>query len=258
VDWNDIARIDTDQLARRALDKCQQSRNPVAIEPGRYTAILEPQAVCDLVAPLVERALDRQGAEEGRGPFADPAQPGFSRLGQRVVDPRITLGADPMDPDCGFVPFDGMGEPYIPVQWIEHGILRALSYRRGYGLTQLGIDAALPNSEAFRVSGGTVSLDEMVAGTTRGVLVTRFDRIRVLDINSMLMSGVTRDGLWLVERGKISKPIKNFRFTESPMFVLNNVDALGVPQRVFRPGAPAVVPPMLVRDFSFTALIDAV
>lgn len=260
VDWNDVARIDTARLAHIALDKCQRSRNPVAIEPGRYTAILEPQAVCDLVAPLMERALDRLPAERGQGPFADPSRPGWSRLGQRVVDSRLTLSADPMDPDCGFVPFDGGGEPYPAIKWIENGVLRALSYDRGYGVRQLGQDAALPNSRAFRLSGmaNTSTIEEMIAGTTRGILVTRFNNVQLLDFDSMLMNGNTRDGLWLIERGKITKAIKNFRFTESPIFVLNNLDAIGIPQRVFRPSAPAVVPPLMVRDFSFTALIDAV
>ena len=258
VDWNDVARIDPARLAEIALDKCVRSRNPVAIEPGRYTAILEPQAVCDLVSPIITSALDRQNAEGGIGPFADPTRPGWSRIGQRVMDPRVTISADPMDPDCGFLPFDGAGEPYRPVKWIDQGILRALSYDRWYGLHQFGEDRALPNSRAFRMSGGTSTIDEMIATTTRGVLVTRLNHADVIDINSMLMNGNTRDGLWLIEHGKISKPIKNFRFTESPMFVLNNLDALGAPQRVFRPEAPAVVPPLKVRDFSFTALVDAV
>jgi len=258
VDWNDVARIDTAQLARVALDKCLRSRNPVAIEPGRYTAILEPQAVCDLVSPLLWGAMERNVAEQGQGPFADPMRPGYSRIGQRVIDPRLTISADPMDPDCGFFPFDGSGEPYVPVTWIERGVLRALAYDRGYGLTQLGQDAALPNSRAFHLSGGTSTLDEMIAATTRGVLVTRFNAIRILDWDSMLMNGNTRDGVWLIEHGKIVKPIKNFRFTESPMFVLNNLEAIGIPQRVFRPDAPAIVPPLMVRDFSFTGLVDAV
>jgi len=262
VDWNDIARVDTTQLAAIAVDKCQRSRNPVAVEPGRFTAILEPQAVCDLVSSIVENALDRSAAERGIGPFADPNRPGYSRLGQRVIDPRLTLRADPMDPDCGFVPFDGGGEPFLAVNWIEHGVLRALAYERDYGLTQLGIDASLPNSGAFSLSSdsGTnaSTVDEMIANTTRGILVTRLNRPRVLDLQSLLMNGNTRDGLWLIEHGKVTKAIKNMRFTESPMFVLNNIEAIGRPQRVFRPYAPAVVPPLMVRDFSFTGLVDAI
>jgi len=257
VDWNDWARVDPDHLAQVALDKCLRSRNPGAVEPGRYTTILEPQAVCDLVSLVVE-SLDRELAEGGAGPFADSRRPGYSRIGQRVVDPRITMSADPMDPECGFIPFDWAGEPYTHVNWIDGGILRELTYNRGYGLRVLGKDYALPNSGAFRLSGGSSTIDEMIANTKRGVLVTRFSGVEVLDMNSLLATGNTRDGLWLIEHGKISKPIKNFRFTESPMFVLNNIEMLGVPQRVFHPSAPAIVPPLMVRDFNFTGLIDAV
>jgi predicted Zn-dependent protease len=230
----------------------------VAIEPGRYTAVLEPQAVCDLVAPILDRAMERTVAEMGMGPFADPNRPGFSKIGQQVLDPRLTLSADPMDPDCGFVPFDWGGEPYPPTNWIDRGVLRELAYSRNYGLTRLGIDAARSNSRAFRLSGGTATIDELIANTERGILVTRFNNLRLLDFSSMLMQGNTRDGLWLIERGKIAKTIKNFRVTESPLFVLNNVEQLGLPQRVYRPGAPAVCPPVMARDFSFTGLMDAV
>jgi len=258
VDWNDWTRVEVEHLASTALDKCLRSRNPVAVEPGRYTAILEPQAVCDLVSPIVDRVLERYLAESGNGPFADPMVPGSSRIGQRVVDSRITLGVDPMDPDCGFVPFDGNGEPFQAVNWIDRGILRELAYDRSYGLRALNRDRALPNPFAYRMSGGTATLEEMIASTARGLVVTRFNDVQLLDMNSMLCTGTTRDGIWLVEHGKISKAVKNFRFTESPMFILNNVEQLGAPQRVFRPWSPAVVPPLKVRDFSFTSLVDAI
>jgi predicted Zn-dependent protease len=256
VDFNDWERIDAAKLSAIALDKCQRSQNPVRVEPGRYTAILEPQAVCDLFAPILDRAMDRVMAEMGMGPFA--AGNGNSKIGQQLLDDRITVSADPMDPDCGFVPFDWNGEPYQKVNWFENGILKELAYGRRYGLTQLGKDAALPNSRAFRISGGKTTVEEMIASTERGILVTRFNAISIIDFNSMLLGGNTRDGLWLVERGKITKAIKNFRITESPLFVFNNIVQLGIPQRVFRPGAPAVVPALKVNDFSFTGMMDAV
>jgi predicted Zn-dependent protease len=106
----------------------------------------------------------------------------------------------------------------------------------------------------------------MIATTKRGVLVTRLDTPQVLDFTSQLYQGYTRDGFWLIENGKISKAIKNFAFTESPLFALNNIEQLGVPERVFHPGMsapwmvpqPRVTPPLKVRDFSFSALTDAV
>lgn len=256
VDFNDWTRIDAPSLSAIALDKCKRSTNPVAVEPGRYTAILEPQALCDIFAPILDRAMDRAMAELGIGPFA--AGGGNSKIGLRLLDERLTVNADPMDPDAGFVPFDGNGEPYKAVNWFEKGILKELAYNRRYGLINLGIDEALPNSRAFRMSGGETSIDEMVATTERGVYVTRINFLDLLDFSTMLMSGNTRDGLWLVERGKITKPIKNFRITDSPLFALNNLVQIGSAQRVFRPGAPAVVPPVKVNDFSFTGMMDAV
>jgi predicted Zn-dependent protease len=256
VDWNDWARIDVEKISAVALDKCLRSRNPVAVEPGRYTTILEPQAVCDLFSPVMD-VLSRGAAEQGYPPFNGP-EPGTTKIGQRVLDERITVGADPMDPDLGFPPFDLQGEVYHPVHWFDNGVLTNLSYGRYYGVTQLGVNTGLPNSKAFRMSGGETSIDEMIATTKRGILVTRFSNIEIVDRNSLLCTGYTRDGLWLVESGKISKPIKNFKFTESPLFVFNSVEQLGPPVRVFHPSAPAIVPPVKARDFSFTALADAI
>jgi len=255
VDYADWKRIDAAKLSAIALDKCIRSRNPVAVEPGRYTVILEPQAVCDLFARVVGY-LDRLMAETGRGPFA--AANHTAKFGQRVIDERLTISADPMDPDLGFPPFDRGGNVYHAVKWIEQGVLKELSYFRPYGIQNLGKNAGLPNSSAFRMSGGTTSVDEMIATTKRGLIVTRFSDISVIDADSLLMTGFTRDGLWLIENGKVTKPVKNFRFTESPMFAFNNVEQLGVPVRAFHPSAPAVVPAVKVRDFSFTSLIEAI
>jgi predicted Zn-dependent protease len=256
VDWSNWNRIDTQTLSNIALEKCLQSRNPVAVEPGRYTVILEPQAVCDLCQYILLN-MDRTLAEGGTGPFAGTKH-GETKLGQSVVDERISISADPMDPDLGFPPFSQNGNVYHPVTWIDHGILKELAYYRPYGIRQLGKNSGLPNSYAFRMSGGTTTIDEMIATTKRGLRVTRFSNTHVVDPDSLLCTGYTRDGLWLIENGKISKPVKNFRFTESPMFVLNSIEQLGIPQRVFHPSAPVVVPPIKARDFSFTSLSEAI
>src|SRR5690606_30688850 len=142
---------------------------------------------------------------------------------------------DPMDPDLGCVPLDWSGEPHVPVKGVENGVLKELEYSRSYAIRQLGQDTALPTSMAVRLHGGTATLDEMIATTKRGIYVTRFNNVQLLDLNSMLLTGNTRDGLWLIENGKITKTIKNFRFTESPLFIFNNLEQLGVAQRVFRP-----------------------
>jgi len=268
-DWG---KIDPNALAARALEKCEASRNPVAIEPGRYTVILEPQAVADLME-IVAAFMDRLVAETGQGPWAlapDDAvtirgSPIFrTKLGLKVLDERITISHDPTDLQLGILP-----EPWMqPVTWFDKGVLTNLSYTRDYALLNLNANTGLRGMSGYRMSGGTTTVDEMIATTKRGLLVTRFSNIRILDNKSLLATGLTRDGLWLVEDGKISKAVKNFRFTESPLFVLNAIEQLGVPVPVFRPVrnpyeqgvplAPAVVPPLKARDFSFTSIIDAI
>lgn len=275
-DWR---AIDAERLSSIAIDKCKRSADPVAIEPGRYTVILEPQAVSDLMAPLI-RSLSRRPAEMGIGPWADrqersesglivgdssafeDAAPaggftGNSRIGQLVLDPRITISADPSDPEAPFVPFAGDGSPHSRVTWIEDGVLRQLSYDRGYANQQLNKPDPLHNSQAYRMSGGNTSIEEMIARTERGLLVTRLTNVRLVDQNSLLCTGTTSDGVWLIERGEITRPVKNFRFRESPLFAFNSLEALGEPVRVLQ-WMPTIVPPALVHDFSMTSLADAV
>ena len=254
VDGNDWSKIDTTTISRRALRKCIDSANPQAIEPGRYTVILEPQAVHDLFFPAIE-SLDRSSAENLQTAYTQ--SPGLSKIGQRLIDPRITVSTDPMDPECGYIPFDSRGEPFQATQWFTKGVLTNLAYDSNYALTQLGQSAPRPNPYAYRMSGGPSSIEEMIASTPRGVLVTRFSDVAVIDGVSLLCDGLTRDGLWYIENGAIKYPIKNFRFSESPLLAFNNVVALGTPQRVFS-RAPAIVPPVTMRDFLFSTLADVV
>ena len=287
VDWPDWNRIDGGRLSALALDKCLKSRNPVAVEPGRYTTILEPQAVCDFVGQWGGQSGRKSNEEDSDEPFhksgrEEPPNLGngqplaLSRLGEKVIDERITIRSDPMDPESGFPPYSKAvnqigGTVYHPATWIDRGVLTALAYDRHYATTELGRDTALPAPGAFRmnVDGPTASVEEMIAATKRGLLVTRFDRVAGPYGAALLCLGYTRDGLWLIENGKISKAVKNMMFVESILFALNNVEQLGVPQRTFHPEAggeigwsenpkPVVVPPMKIRDFSFTALSNAI
>ncbi len=257
VDFSDWSRIDAEHITQVALDKCLRSQNPVAVEPGKYTAILEPQAVSDIFYPVVAYFNTRTLAEKQEsGPYTMGG--GETKIGLKILDERITVSADPMDPDIAFPPFSHDGQVYRKVNWIENGVLKELAYDRSYGIAELGINSGLPSGEAYRMSGGDASIEDMVASTKRGVIVTRFSEVTILDHTSLLCSGYTRDGLWLIENGKITKPIKNFKFVESPFFAFNNLEVLGRPQKVFRPRWPAIVPSAKVRDFSFTALTDAI
>jgi len=258
----DIAKIDAQALAAVAHDKCVRSMNRGAVEPGRYVTILEPQAVADLFAVVMDPmgpTMDRTGAENLIGPFA--LSLGRSKIGQHVLDRSLTVRSDPMDPDAGFVPFEKYsGDPYQPVSWFADGVLRDLYYHRDYALSRMHKGQSLELQGSYRLSSTLepVSIDEMIRTTERGILVTRFHNVQMVDNKSVLCTGFTRDGLWLIEHGKISRPIKNFRFTSSPLFAMNALEAVGKPVRVFDHEFARVAPAMKVRDFNFTSLADAV
>lgn len=264
-DW---AAIDGKALAMRSLENSIASMNPVMIEPGRYDVVLEPQAVYQLVKALVD-TLFREDSESPMGMhylgYDVDVDLGRSKLGLRIVDPRVTIRHDPTHPMEGVVPVGyllGSVVPFMPVVWIENGVLSNLAYNRNYALHRLNENLGVLHRPAFRMEGGSTTIDEMVASTKRGIRVTRFSALEVLDPKSLLLTGITRDGLWLIENGKISKPIKNFRFTESPLFMLNQLESLGVPVPVFSDKrdepSPYIVPPIKAHDFSFTSLVDAV
>jgi predicted Zn-dependent protease len=253
-DWR---QIDPALLGRNAIEKARASTTPVAVEPGRYTVVLEPTAVGNLVQ-LITNAINARTADEGRSFFS---RQGGNKIGMKVVDERVTITSDPLDPEAPANTFTGEGLPVARTVWIENGVVRNLAYDR-YWAQKQGV-TPVPQSGTLRMSGGEASLDEMIASTDRGILVTRFWYIRPVDPRTILYTGLTRDGTFLIEKGKVTRAVKNLRFNESPIFMLNNVLAMGRPVRVSAsesgsPGTAVVVPPLKVRDFSFTSLSDAV
>ena len=251
-DWR---QLDIAGVSSRAIEKARLSRNPVAIEPGRYTVILEPQAVGDLVQ-LIGFYADARSSDEGRSPFAK--QGGGNKIGEKIVDPRISITADPFDPMILSQPWDGDGLPLGRQTFIENGVLKELYYSRFWAKKQGKQPTGAPTS--FIMSGGTTSLEDMIKSTPRGVLVTRLWYLREVDPRTILYTGLTRDGTFLIENGKVTKAVKNMRFNDSPLFMLNNVEAMGRPVRLAgtEAGGAVVVPPIKVRDFTFTSLSDAV
>lgn len=251
-DWN---QVNFSALSSHAIEKARLSRNPVAIEPGRYTVILEPQAVGDLVQLITNYGAARQ-ADEGRSPFSK--QGGGNKVGEKIADSRVTLFSDPADPQLLWQPYDFEGMPLSRQVWIENGILKQLAYSRFWAQKQGKVATGGPTS--IKLAGGTTPLDEMIKSTQRGVLVTRLWYLREVDPRTILYTGLTRDGTFLIENGKISKAIKNFRFNESPIFMLNKLDAIGPAVRLAgtEQGGAVVMPPIKVHDFDFTSLSDAV
>lgn len=255
---NDFRRIDPKVLAERAIEKARRSMNPVAIEPGRYTVVLEPTAVANLVQ-LIGGSLNARGADEGRSFFSKAG--GGNKIGEKVVDERVTLSSDPLDPRVPSNTFGGDGMPNQAVTWIENGVVKNLAYDRFWAQRQNKQPVSAGGTLAM--SGGTSTMEEMIASTERGILVTRFWYIRGVDPRTILFTGLTRDGTFLIENGKVTRPVKNLRYNESPIFMLNNMLMMGRPERVSAsesggPGQAIIVPPLKVRDFNFTSTSDAI
>jgi predicted Zn-dependent protease len=256
-DWG---HVDPAALGRIAAQKAQASRSPQTIDPRPYTAILEPQAVNDLV-PLLSGALDARAADEGRSAFSKAG--GGTRIGERVCDPRITLFTDPSDPDLLGIPFDVEGLPIRRTVWIDKGVLRNLSYTRFWAQKQnvpptgneIYNGASVFSGAGLKLTGGTKTTDELVAGCEHGVLVTHFFYIRSLEPRTVLYTGLTRDGAFLIEKGKITRPLKNLRWNESPLLMLNRLDDIGRSEAV---AAGRHMPALRIREFNFTSLSDAV
>jgi predicted Zn-dependent protease len=241
-------------VSAQAIEKAEKSRNPVAIEPGRYTVILEPQAVGDLVG-LMPRYFNARSADEGRSPFAK--QGGGNKLGEVIVNAMINLASDPLDSMVLAQPFDSDGMPLTKQSWITNGTLSTMLVPRAWAARKNLVATGTPNNIILR--GGTTTREQMIASTQRGVLVTRLWYLREVDPRTMLYTGLTRDGTFLIENGRISKSIKNMRFNESPLFLLNNVEALGPVRRTASDGPGTQIMPVLkARDFNFTSLSDAV
>jgi predicted Zn-dependent protease len=254
--------IDPGALGVRAAQKAVASRNPTAIEPGMYTVVLEPQAVADLV-PLLAGAFNARAADEGRSPFSKKG--GGTKLDEKIASDSVTIYSDPTDADLLTSPFDGEGLPLQRRLWIENGVLKNLNYSRYWAQKQGaqptggggggggGFGGGFPGG--LKMAGGIKSLDELIAGTERGVLVTHFFYIRSLDQRTVLLTGLTRDGTFLIENGKISRSLKNFRWNESPLFMLNKIEDMS---RAEPTAAGQVMPAIRAHDFNFTSLSDAV
>ena len=257
ADHPDWTQLDFEAVAQRAIEKARLSRNPVAVEPGRYTVILEPQATADLVQ-LLAFALSARNADEGRSAFSKAG--GGNKIGEQIVNRAVTLYSDPADPQLLGNPFDGEGMPTRRQVWIENGMLKNLVYSRFWAKKQGKEPTGGAGSVKLEGAGGSASVEDMIRATPRGILVTRLWYLRPVDPRTVLYTGLTRDGTFLIEDGKISKSIRNLRFNESPLFMLNNVEMFGRPVRVAgtEAGGDVVVPPLKVRDFNFTSLSEAV
>lgn len=252
--FTDITKLDTQSATKIATNKATTSVGAQAIEPGKYTVILEPVAATYMLENMFR--FDARQADEGRSFLSKKG--GGTRLGEQLLDPKVTIYSDPFNEDLPGSTWSGDGLPLEKTMWIDKGVLKNLSYSR-FWAQKKGVNP-LPGPSNIIMEGGDATIEDMIKSTERGILVSRLWYIRLVDPQSLLLTGLTRDGLFYIENGKIKFPIKNFRFNESPVIMLNNVDALGKPERSISVESyrSYLIPPMKLRDFTFSSLSDAV
>jgi len=236
------ADIDGGALAARAVEKALRARDPVAWEPGAYTVVLEPAAVADMLQEMAWISFGALLVQEGRSFLA-------GKLGQRVMGENVTIRDDPYHPLHRSAPFDAEGIPTRPVTIVENGIAKSPVYDRRTaakeGKESTGHALPVPNTlgpiaRNLVLEGGAETLDGLIAGVDRGLLVTRVWYTNVVDPGTVTITGMTRDGLFAIEQGRVTRAVRNFRFNQSVVQLLGRVEAMSAPERVAGVVCPAI------------------
>ena len=254
------ADIDPEAAGRRAFGKARDSQAPRALEPGRYDVVLEPPAVATLTSFLAYLGLGGRAIAEGRSCFSD-------RVGQQLLSERVTIYDDALSPGTLGLPFDFEGTPKRRVDLVAEGVVRGGVHDRRSaaqeGLESTGHALPPPNPHGpfplnLFLAPGDASVEDMVRGTSRGLLVTRFHYSNVVHPKEAIITGMTRDGTWLVEDGEITHPVKNLRFTHSVIEALRDVDAVGREAELASEFffAASSVPALKISGFQFTGASD--
>lgn len=252
-DHFDVARLDVAGIAGRAVDKAVRSREPRPIEPGSYPVILEPQAVADLMG-FFTGSLDARTAEEGRSAFS--AKGKGTRIGEPLFDRRLVIYSDPMHPELPATPATDEGIPASRLSIVGAGVLENLVSSRFWAAEQKREPTPGPVNYVMESTAPPTSPETMVSQMKRGLLISRFWYVRLVDPRTLVVTGLTRDGLWWVENGVVRHPVRNLRFNQSVLAMLApwNVEAIGAPVRL----SPFMVPALELGAFTFTSISDAI
>jgi len=235
---NDVDDIDPEETVAEALSIAMDSQGPTDMKPGKYTVILRPAAVEEMIPHSM--ICDAKATDEGRTFLR-------GKLGKKICGKEITIRSDPSEARCPGSPFHWDGFALPKISWVEKGVLTNLMTSRYWAKKTGRTPTGYPSNVIME--GGSATLNEMIASTERGILVTRFWYLGLVDPMKCLLTGMTRDGLFLIENGNIVRPIKHLRFNESVPEVLNRIEAMGPPERVGR----SLVPTLKIRDFNFTS-----
>lgn len=252
----DIARFSPRDIGERAALTAERSADAVSLEPGSYTVVLAPEAVSDI--------LDFMGfLGFGAKPFAEGGSFLVGHVGERLVDERISITDDASAAGTIGIPFDFEGAPRTTVPLIERGVARGpvtdSYYSAKLGLPNTGHALPAPNSYGplplnLSLAPGDMPEAEMIASVERGVYVTRFHYVNVEDPMKLVLTGMTRDGTFLIENGELGRPVKNLRFTQNVLEALSNVLGIGSEQVLIGPGegGATLVPALLLGSWQFT------
>ncbi|HKB11353.1 MAG TPA: TldD/PmbA family protein [Vicinamibacterales bacterium] len=266
----DLSQINVAELTEIAANKALKSQKPRAIEPGRYTTIIEPRPVARLLSTMMG-AFNAGGGGGGFGGgfnFGGVGRPfvnadGTPKIGQKLFSDSFTLKSDIGNPVLRQTPVMSDGSAAKPVTWIEKGVLKNLYYDAATARREKAAPSLANPNMSLVVEGTNQSIDDIVKTTRRGLLVTFFWYLRPVDTLTLLNTGMTRDGLFLIENGEIAGPVQNFRWNMSPLVAFANISAVGrsVPihtgEAYDGPGT-ALVPPIRVEDFYMTSVSPAV
>ncbi len=257
-----LADIDSAHLASVASEKCARWKNPKRLDPGNYTVVLEPTAAGDLVR-LVTPGFSARNTDEGRTFLSKRG--GGTLIGEKLFPEFITLHSDPFDPRQPSGPWTGDLLPARTMTWIDKGVVSNMAYDRYWASKTgkeptpgLGFGFGGPQGNLI-LEGSSASLDDLIKTVDRGLLITHFWYIRVVNPQTLQQTGLTRDAVFLIENGKITDPVMNLRFLESPVRLLKNARMLGQPIRVRGlEGGLMIAPPLVATDFPLPSVSDAI
>jgi predicted Zn-dependent protease len=259
----DVSLIDAEHLTEVAANKALRSRKPRALEPGRYTVILEPRPTARFLSLMMGLFNARSAESPLSRTYFSGKEPGTTKVGEKLFSSAITIKSDIGNPILRQSPIGVDGLAARPTVWVEKGVLKNLSYDRQWAARQNKPITPTPTGSSLVLEGTNTSDDEMIKSTRRGLLCSFFWYIRAVDQETLLNTGMTRDGLFLIENGEIVGPVQNFRWNMSPIVGFNNVSAVGraVPihtgESYDGPGT-ALVPTVRIEDFLMTSVSPAI
>lgn len=249
--------LNGDAAGKIAIEKCLNGDNKKRLEPGKYTVILEPAAVSDLIGYL-SFGLGARGAEQGQSFLSKKsAKPGETLVGEKLFPEYITLRSDPFNVKLSAVPWGPSLLPNEKIIWIEKGVVKNLAYDRFWA--EKAGKKPTPSPSNLVLEGQDHTIDDLIKASEKAILVTRLWYIRMLQPQTLQVTGLTRDGVFLVENGKVTSPLMNFRWNDSPVRVLQNTKMLTqpIPTQGAETGS-SFAPGLMATDFNFASISDAV